>query len=385
MRWLSIGGERVSPYIWGREPNPEWGHMNRERWKLPQTLQQLQERASHELKEILVRTDEGDYWAEVDADEIGAAKDALDRLDFQKRMETEALDISMLSEALSRLPKLVTLNFEYTQSPPGSWELAEMGFEVHDPGIPWHCHVFQIFLQALARAECKPQRISWQNEAVQHGLEGLPIWAFNDLNWLIDQEQMSRLLSNLRVLHLEKTWHGAALKEFAFDSLLPDCALGNFLELCPQLEELYLSFGEYYRGSTNRNLMGGKAHKNLRKLTFKCLIIDLAELVNCLIRNEILEAVTLGDISLTSSDWPTFLDDLRRTPLRRLRYLRVYYLITSINPGADDWGWDGDRQNLLDYIHGKTQTNPFRQLIDRDLSLDWSSSDTELSEDLSLF
>ena len=367
--------------------------MKREAWDSSRNIEQLRERASDKPKEIHFLTDEGEDRVTDDSHEIDEAKDvvdmhdfldiedALDRRDFQKRMETEALDISMLSEAFSKLPKLAILNFEYTNDPPGSWDLTEMGFEVYDPGIPWRCHVFQNFLQALARAECKPQSIMWQNEGSRHvqGAEGLPIWALNDLNLLIDQKQMSRLLSNLRVLRLERTWHRLGLGMFAVDDALPDCALGNFVELCPQLEVLYLSFGDYYKGCTSRNLMGRKSHRNLRDLAFECLIIDLAELVDCLIRNESLERISLHHISLASGSWLTFLDDMRRTPLRRLRSLSLYGLTTDIM--GDDWGWDGDQQDLLDYIHGKTQTNPYKQLVgDWYQSLGWSSAESESSD-----
>ena len=358
--------------------------MRREVWDSSRTLKQLRERASDKPKEIDSEADEGENSVLNISYEIEEAKDALNRRDFQKRMETEALDISMLSEAFGKLPKLAILNFEYTDEPPGSWDLTEMGFEVYDPGIPWRCHVFQTFLQALARAKCKPQSIMWQNEGswqVQ-GAEGLPIWALNDLNLLIDQKQMSRLLSNLRVLRLERTWHGLGLGLFAVDDALPGCTLGNFVELCPQLEVLYLSFGHYYTGCTSRNLMGRKAHRNLRDLTFECLIIDLAEVVNCLIRNESLERVSLDHISLASGNWPTFLDELRGTPLRRLRSLDLFQLTTEF--GGDDWGWRCDEQDILDYIHGKTQTNPYKQSVGGwCLSPDWSSPDFESSESAS--
>ena len=341
--------------------------MNHKVSNLHQTLKYLQERASGKPKEIHFWTHEGEDWVLDDFDEIQKAKDVLDRLDFQKRMETESLDVSMLSEAFSKLPKLATLIFEYTDDPPGSVDLTDMGFEVFNTGIPWRCHVFQTFLQALARARCKPQRIMWQNEAVWKMMkaEGLPIWAFNDLNLLIDQAQMSHLLSNLRVLHLERTWHGVELALSAVDDILPDCALGNFVELCPQLEELYLEFGEYYDECTSRNLMGRNSHKNLRKLTFKCLAIDLPELVHCLVRNESLEVVSLGYVLLTSSDWLRFLDYLRRTPLRRLRSLQLSSLTT--NTIGKDWGWNDEEQDLLDYIHGMTEINPYKKVLE-----DWS-------------
>ena len=294
-----------------------------------------------------------------DSREIEEAKEALERLDFQRQMETEALDIAMLSEAFSKLPKLVTLCFEYTDCSPGSWDLAEMGFEVYNPGIPWRCHVFQTFLQALARAECKPQRILWHNQGPYDAdvNEALPIWAFNDLNLLMDQEQMSRLLSNLRVLDIQRTWFNWP-EVFALDDILPDCALGNFVELCPRLEELCISFGFIHNGCTNRHLMGRKPHKNLRKLTFGNMSIDLDELIQCLVRNKSLELLSLENVTLASGGWPTFLNRLRGIPLRRLRSLDLLDLRTSSREG-EILGWLNNEQDLLDYIHGKTQTNPY--------------------------
>ena len=328
-------------------------------WNLPQTLKQLRRRACDEPKEFHILTDQGEEWAVDDSHEIEDAKEALERLEFQRQMETEALDIAMLSEAFSKLPKLLTLCFEYTVCPPGSWDLAQMGFEVYDPGIPWRCHVFQTFLQALAKAECQPQGILWHNEGLQleNDAEALPIWAFNDLNLLIDQQQMSRLLSNLRVLHIERTWY-PGYEAFALDDILPDCALGNFLELCPRLEELFISFGFIHNGCTNRHLMGRKPHKNLRKLTFWNMSIDLDELIQCLVRNKSLELLSLDTVTLASGGWPTFLNRLRGIPLRRLRSLDLLDLRTSSREG-EILGWLNNEQDLLDYIHGKTQTNPY--------------------------
>lgn len=92
------------------------------------------------------------------------AKAAVYRLDFQKRMEVESLDITLQSEAFKKLPNLVSFAFESFYASEGSVDLVRVGFKVSTGGIPWCIHVFYTLLQALARADRKPKKILWLNE-----------------------------------------------------------------------------------------------------------------------------------------------------------------------------------------------------------------------------
>ena len=124
--------------------------------KLPETMEQLREAARGPVKMTRYKPlffDENKYLTNplVDANadgyylyDVSECKAAVERLDYQKRMETESLDIALLSDAFRSLPNLVTFVFEYTNSSSGSWNLMETGFEVYEPGIPWRVHVFHV-------------------------------------------------------------------------------------------------------------------------------------------------------------------------------------------------------------------------------------------------
>ena len=175
---LRIGGQRVSPYLWNGKPYAGWGGVDHH--CVPKNLQQLHEWADGKFEGLPFTLRSGG--CNVDRPSIiSNAKDTVDRLEFQKRMELESLDIGLLSEAFRELPNLTSLLFEYTNSPPGSWKLAESGFEVYGTSIPWRCHVFQVIMQATSKAKCQPRKIVWQNEFVEDGEGGLPIWALNDI------------------------------------------------------------------------------------------------------------------------------------------------------------------------------------------------------------
>ena len=124
--------------------------------KLPETMEQLREAARGPVKMTRYKPlffDETKYLTNplVDANadgyylyDVGECKAAVERLDYQKRMEIESLDIAILSDAFTSHPNHVTFVFEYTNSSSGSWNLMETGFEVYEPGIPWRVHVFHV-------------------------------------------------------------------------------------------------------------------------------------------------------------------------------------------------------------------------------------------------
>lgn len=359
---LKVGGDRVSPYLWDLEPERSWG--SNDRPVVPEDLAQLQEWADGDFEGTMFFF--GDSGGVVDESSIiRNSRDAIHRLDFQERMELESLDVHLLSEAFRGLSNLATLVFEYAISSPGSRKLAQSGFVVHDPGIPWRCHVFHVLLQALSKAGVSPQEIIWQNECVNDDEEGLPIWAFNDLTLVIGHEQMIRLLSNLRVLHLEKTWENKRYSKMWFDDVVSDRALGRFIELCPQLEELHLEFGTGFPGLTRESLMGKPSDARLRKLTLKDMQIGMSQLGLCVSTNKFLEKVTLHDITLTTGYWFSFLDLLRADPPP---LLQTFKLIEDHPDGGEgtaivgaeayDGGWSYTHSDVLDYIQGKTDINP---------------------------
>ena len=140
------------------------------------------------------------------------------------------------------------------------------GRRAYTPTEHWRCLVFRLVMYALAKAGCSLKNMTWANKTfAEFPLEGLPIWAFTEDEAIrVSFGQKYRLLSNLRVLHLAKTWDiplyfddyegftGAA----SFKYTCPDNALANFVEMCPQLEVLYLAMGGAYVGHTRRNLTG---------------------------------------------------------------------------------------------------------------------------------
>lgn len=358
---LKIGGERLSPYVWNGKPDPVWSKVNCHYG--PKDLEQLREWADGNFEEITPTSRNSD-WNVDRLSIVTKAKDAVDRLDFQKRMELESLDIDLLSNAFRELPNLSSLVFEASDRPSGIRDLAVSGFEVYDAGIPWQCHVFQVILQALSRAQCKPREIAWQNEWVGEGEEGLPIWAFNDITpLLIDQNQMVYLLSHLSVLRLQRIWgDGSYSMTLRFDDVVFNQALGHFVELCPQLEELHLEFEEDYSGFTRENLIGKALGVKLRILTLQHMSIDSFQLALCITANKSLEKVRLVSIYLTDCDWMSFLDHVKADCPPSLTSFEVDR--NTIGEYHDDLiedyvrnvelEFDTEGDYLLEYIQGKT-------------------------------
>ena len=281
-------------------------------------------------------------------------------------MELDFLDIDLLSEAFREMPNLMSLVFEYTHSPPGSWKLAQSGFEVYDSGIPWRCHVFQVILQALSKAKCKPREIAWQNESVVGGLEGLPIWALNDITpLLIDPNQMVHLLSNVIVLSLENIWGDITPPvNRHFDGIDPSQALSHIIESCPQLEELHLDFGEVYTGFTRENLMGKGSNAKLRRLTLECICIDAFQLALCITTNKSLERVRLALVFFEKGHWKSFLDHVKAKFSPSLKAFQLIDLdLTLGGPEVlvEDYCRNRgyyEEEFALEYIQGKTDRFP---------------------------
>lgn len=123
---LDIGPERVSPYKWRQETNLVWEKVSRSS-KLPVTMEQLHEAATE-------------------------CKAAVERLDYQKRMEIESLDIALLSDAFRSFPNLVVFVFEYTNLLLDSWDLMKTGLVFYESDIPWRVHVFHV----SQHFSCKP-------------------------------------------------------------------------------------------------------------------------------------------------------------------------------------------------------------------------------------
>ena len=113
---------------------------------------------------------------------------------------------------------------------------------------------------------------------------------------------MVHLLSNLSVLRLQSIWGKESyVTTRHFDNVVSNQALGHFVELCPQLEELHLEFEEEYSGFTRENLMGKAPGLRLRILTLQCLSIDSVQLSLCITTNKMLESVKVIFTYLTDS------------------------------------------------------------------------------------
>ena len=360
---LYIFGDRVSPYVWNGKPYVSGG-LEVDHYYVPKDLQQLLDWADGNLEGQPLTLIPSSRKVDRPSTIINT-KDIIDRLDFQKRMELESLDIELLSEAFRELPNLTSLLFEYTDFPPGSWKLAQSGFKIFGTGIPWRCHVFQVVMQAASKAKCKPREIAWHNQVIVEGLEGLPIWALNDITpLLISQDQMVHLLSNISVLSLQSISGNESHSEaHPFDDHVSNQALGHFIELCPQLEELYLGFPshEEYSGLTREDLMGKALGAKLRILTFKSMSIDSSQLALCITTNKSLERVTLIFMYLTDGDWMSFLDQVKASSPPLLKNFNVIQRDTKgqyYNDLIDDCirnGYDEDEDDdLLEYIKGDT-------------------------------
>ena len=195
-------------------------------------------------------------------------------------------------------------------------------------------------------------------------MQALPVWAFNDIELLIDTKQMMRLLSDLRVLRIERTWEWSSWMD-DFDELLPNRSLGRFIELCPQLEEYKLALGYPYAGLKRENLMGLKPSRWLRELTFGELVIDIDKLAVC-ITFESLRSVVLDQVTLLSGHWVALLDILRTKHPPNLQYFELRKAFTFSDEASAftnyhgcKWGWYHDQRHLIDYIQGKTKINPY--------------------------
>lgn len=195
----------------------------------------------------------------------------------------------------------------------------------------------------------------------------LPIWAFNDIELLINTKQMAQLLFDLRVLRIEKTWRNLEISSTDdFDELLPNRSLGRFIDFCPQLEKYKLNLGHPYTGLKCENLMGLSSSRCLRELIFGELEIDIIQLAAC-VNSESLRSVVLHRVTLVSGHWVAFLDMLRTEHPRNLQTFELRGVLTCSEEACaftdeeyyGEWGWDHDQRHLVEYIQGKTDINPY--------------------------
>ena len=176
---------------------------------------------------------------------------------------------------------------------------------------------------------------------------------------------MVQLLSELRVLRIEKTWEGSSWTD-DLDELLPNRSLGRFIEFCPQLEEYKLALAYPHVGLKRENLMGLKSCRWLRELTFGELVIDIDTLAVC-ITFESLRSVILDHVTLFSGHWVALLDILRTKQLQNLQSFELRECSSSSDEAIaftndEDcckWGWYHNQRHLIDYIQWKTKINPY--------------------------
>lgn len=168
-------------------------------------------------------------------------------------METDGLDVELLTRALKNLAVLHAVVFDDRRRSPGVERKDNEGFSVFSAGVAWGCHVFQSVLQAIAEADCGPQTLVIRNQLYESEDEdireffdeGIPIWTFNDLDLLIPVHKMALLTKNLRILilnDLRTEDRDAVINNPAYRYLTQPGSIGQFVESAPQLELLNIRF-----------------------------------------------------------------------------------------------------------------------------------------------
>ena len=283
------------------------------------------------------------------------AKRLVERLEYQKRMEKEELDVMLLSKAMKKLPRLVHIVFDAGNSPPEIAQLSLEGFYIMNPGSAWRRHVLQISLKALANACCKPESITILKACFTSRC--MPSWAFDDLGLVIPKTKLRALVQNLRVFDFA----GAMEMEDWDKSSLHQGALGQFLENAHQLEQIALNVEGEIHGHTIRPLLGYTQYRRLREISLHDMVSRERDLTGWLLmHSDSLEIINLREVTFLEGHWVSFLDTMRSKSWPRLSHISLWdALIDNPDVGVLSLDWVHGSRPLVDYIQKKSDTNPY--------------------------
>lgn len=227
---------------------------------------------------------------------------------------------------------------------------------MYDPGSEWRRHVLQVGLQALVQAGCKPRAIVVRRDW-SPGFNGTPNWAFNDLKTLMTDAQMCALVQNLRVFLLV----GRPLfSEHNEKDIRQDGTLGRFLENAYQLEDIRLE-APGNGGQDSLRALVGAHYKGLRRVTFSHAQFCDRDLEDwLLLHSASLEYIKLKYVHARECQWDQFLDALKTKPWAHLSYVNLMWVsYRNSDDEIEDWHWTYGSAPLVDYITGKSDSNPY--------------------------
>ena len=350
IKHVTFATDRLNPYFFneGGAPNPDGGLRD---VKKARDIVALYQQANATIYDEYARSHPTEKETTI------RAKRLVERLEYQKRMEKEELDVMLLSKAFKKLPRLADIVFDNENSPFEATQLALEGFDFDDPGAAWRRHVMQIGLKALANAGCKPTTIMVLTDRLRDRYS--PSWAFDDLSLAIPKVELSALVQNLRLFRFDGTMD----MEIERENSLYEGAIAQFLENASLLEHIFLySVGEIYKDrDTVSPFLGRLQYRRLRTIGLSKMFFcerDLATWI--LMHSDTLEAIDLSNDCLIEGDWVDFLDSLRSKSWPQLSYIRLK--MVSVEDSAGDftlWNWEHGSLPLVDYVQKKSDTNPY--------------------------
>ena len=283
------------------------------------------------------------------------ARHLVERLEYQKQMEKEELDVMLLSKVIKKLPKLAHILFDSDIGPPESAQLSREGFHISDPGSAWRRHVVQIGLKALVEAGCNPKSIFIINRDTKGHY--IPSWAFDDLNLIIPKMKLCALVQNLRVF----CFSGTMEMQYWDENSLHQGAIGQFLEKAHQLELVALNVLGEIRGDTIRPLLGYTQYRQLRELSLYDMLFRERDLTSWLLmHSDSLKVIRLTGVTFLDGDWVNFLDTMRSKPWPRLSHISLEkVLVEDSDRETFSSDWVHGSSPLVDYIQKKSDINPY--------------------------
>ena len=352
IRQITFGVDRLNPYVYNNGPTPCLDG----RSPYPcnaRDIKALYQKASDIIDEDYARLYSVEH-------PVIRAKRLVEHIEYQKRMERENLDISILSTALKRLPRLTRIVFNSEYRSPKCAELAMDGLGVSDFEPAWRCHVFQVGLQALSLAGQRPQRLSMtkrleNNKTQKTEYSSMPVWSFNELDVVIPQPDLCSLANELRVFHFDGF--------VSYPKGLFKGALGRFLENAPRLEEIQLMLPGYLVEQPIEAVLGRKPFSRLQKLFLSEMVFAQENLTHwLLLHSQSLTSIALKDIILAEGRWDRFLDSMRIRSWLSLSSIELIGNTTRDPVGLPgSWTWKYGPVPLVDYVQGKSNVNPYHR------------------------
>ena len=290
------------------------------------------------------------------------SKHLVQRLEYQKIMEMEELDVSLLSKAFEKLPRLAHVAFDNGRIPYESKQLTQDGFDLTNPGPEWRRHVVQVGLKALANAGCKPTSIIILNDG--SGYRYGPSWVFDDLDVVIPQAKLRALVQNLRQFRVDGTADLEIGSRIQYEG-----AIARFLENASLLETIIMKNVDErhglihpYRGDTVRPSLGYLQYRRLRTIVLVEMLFRERDLATWLLmHSDSLKTISFCDVTLTQGQWDSFLDTLRSKSWPRLSHIDLNKVTVEDSAGkVYSWDWANGSRLLIDYIQKKSDTNPYQ-------------------------